>query len=112
VDLAGDLKIVEAAPALAKWLGEDTGSPFITLSQVSRLERSAPGMALFKIGDPAVPFVQQVLAHGSLKERWTAATVLTRIGSVRARAALRDHLSDESDENLRSFIKKASSTHK
>jgi hypothetical protein len=106
VQMAGDLKMVEAAPALAKWLGVDTGPPVGDMHQEARLGRSWPGKALFQIGDPAVPFVQAVLAQGTSRERWTAVYVLNKIGSDRARAAMREHLPDESDETLRSFIQK------
>ena len=106
VQLAGDLRMVEAAPALAKWLGVDTGSDISDMHPEARLEHNSPGKALFQIGDPAIPFVQPVLAHGTLRERWTAAYVLNRIDSGQARGALRKHLTEnEPDSTLRDFIK-------
>ena len=112
VQIAGDLRLVEAVPALAKWLGLDTGPGFGTLAEEARLDRNWPGKALVQIGDPSVPSVQNVLEHGTSRERWTAAFVLDNIGSQRARAALREHRADEPDESLRSFILKALSNHK
>src|ERR1700680_324856 len=48
VHLAGDLKIAEAAAALAKWIGLNTGGT-ITLAEEARLEANAPGRALAQI---------------------------------------------------------------
>jgi len=107
VQIAGDFELVEAAPALAKWLGLDTGSEISDMHREAKLEHSSPGKALFQIGDPAVQYIQAVLAHGTSRERWTAVYVLNRIGTEKARAAMREHLPDESDETLRSFIQKA-----
>jgi len=106
VQMAGDLEIVEAAPALAKWLGLDTGPPITDMHRQARLQHSWPGKALFQIGDPAIPFVQPVLARGTSRERWTAAYLLSRIGSRRAHEALRKHLAeDEPDATLRDYIR-------
>ncbi len=107
VQLAGDLRMVEAAPALAKWLGLDSGSEISDMHREAKLEHSAPGKALFQIGDPAVPYVQAALAHGTSRERWTAAYVLNRIGSEKARAAMRDSLPEQTDETLRWFINRS-----
>lgn len=106
VQMAGVLQIAEAAPALAKWLGVRTGVGDGTLGEEARLENSWPGKALVQIGDPAVPSVQTVLAHGTLVERWIAVFVLTNIGSDRARAAMRESLPDVTDEGLRSTIQR------
>jgi len=96
----------EAAPALSKWLSMDTGGGFYSLGLEERLERCAPGKALYEIGDPAIPAIQEVLVHGILKERWRAYLVLGNIGSPRALAALRERLPDEQEEGLRSYIQR------
>ena len=55
VRLAGDLRIVETIPELAKWIGTQSGSGLITLARVVRLEEDPAGRALAQIGDPALP---------------------------------------------------------
>jgi hypothetical protein len=104
VQLTGELKIVEAAPALAKWLGLYTGNGHMSLSGDAKLEYNLPGKALVQIGDPAVPAVRETLAHGNTRERTRAVYVLFQIGSPAALAALREHLADEPSENLRALI--------
>jgi HEAT repeat protein len=106
VRLAGDLKIAEAAPALAKWIGLNNGGT-ITLAQEARLETNAPGGALAQIGAAAIPSLIGVLNHGNLHERWNAAFALNLIGSTQAKAALRDHLNREPDSTLREFVEGA-----
>jgi HEAT repeat protein len=104
--LAGELKIAEAAPALAKWIGLNSGGT-LTLGREARLETNAPGKSLAQIGAPAIPTLVGVLNHGNLYERWNAAYALNLIGSPQAKTALRDHLKRESDSTMRDFIEKA-----
>lgn len=106
VHLAGELKIAEAAPALAKWIGLNSGGT-ITLAQEARLETNPPGKALAQIGAPAIPTLVGVLDHGNLYERWNAAYALNLIGSPQAKTALRDHLKREQDPTMRDFIERA-----
>jgi HEAT repeat protein len=109
VRLAGDLKIAEAAPALAKWIGLSSGGT-TTLSQETRLEANAPGKALAQIGTPAIAALVSILNHGNLYERWNAVYALNLIGSPQAKTALRKHLEREPDSTVRGFIEKALAT--
>lgn len=105
VRLAGDLKIKEAAPALAKWIGL---GPFgsLTFTREIRLDTNPPAKALAQIGDPAIPVLVGVLNHGNSHERWNAVYALNLIGSPEAKSALREHLKTESDSTMRDFIEK------
>ena len=105
VRLADDLKIIEAAPSLVKWIGLSTGGT-ISLAQVDRLDYSPAGKALVHLGDPAVPALAGVLAHGSPPERVQAVRILDLIGSARAKSALREHVESESNPDLRQYIYK------
>lgn len=103
--LAGQLRIAEASPALAKWLtidniGEMTAAEFINL------ETNPAGKALAEIGDPAIPALTQVFAHGSLRERRYAVYVLRLINSPSAKTSLRHQMEREPDESLRDFVRK------
>ena|SRR6516165_476627 len=60
VRLAGELKIAEAAPALAKWLTIDNIGE-ISTAGFMRMENNPAGAALVQIGDPAIPAVITVL---------------------------------------------------
>jgi len=104
--LSGGLKIVEAAPALAKWLTIDNIGE-ITTAGFTKLENNPAGRALVEIGDPAIPALLGVFDHGTLRERRYAVYALSLIDSPRAKNALRERLSREPDENLRGFIRKA-----
>jgi HEAT repeat protein len=106
VRLAGALKIAEAAPALAKWIGLDNIGEITTAGFV-RLETNPAGKALSEIGDPAIPALVGILEHGSSRERRSAVYALNLIASPRAKTTLREHLKREPDENLREFIEKA-----
>ena len=111
VRLAKDLAIVETTPALAKWIGVTTRS-ITTLTTETSLENSPAGQALIQIGDPSIPALQELLAHGKSAERWDATYALRLIGSPKAKAALRDHISHESDDSLRAFTEEALSKSK
>ena len=105
--LAGELKIVEAVPALAKFIAERSSGPTETLSQESNLTAYPAGLALVKIGDPAVPAIGEVLERGNLFERVRAIYALNLIGSSKAKAVLSQHAPHEPDEGLRDFIGRA-----
>jgi len=104
VQLAGDLKIAEAAPALAKWIGQSTGIGTVTLTQVLRLENDLAGKALAQIGDPALPVLNDVLKNGSLSQRTAAVYALRMIASPSSKNSLRLHVNEETDPVLRDFI--------
>ena len=105
VRLAGELKIAEAAPALAKWIAvtEDDG---IGTPLPSALETNPAAKALSQIGNPAVPALKSKLASGKWQERRLAILACQAIGSPSAQDALRQHLSGESDPNLRSLAER------
>jgi hypothetical protein len=84
VKLAGELKLVEAAPALAKWINERDGTIAITLPEEVRLTHYPAARALVRIGNAAISAVEPVLDQGDLIERYKAADVLILIGSQRA----------------------------
>jgi hypothetical protein len=111
VTLAGDLRIAEAASALAKWISWNT-VPFVTLSSESHLRTSPAGTALVRIGDPAVPALQKILEKGYTVERWRTTYALNIISSPIANEALREHAPSEPDESLAAFIRKVVSKKK
>jgi hypothetical protein len=106
VRLAGELKLVEAAPALAKWLAVETGRGDLSNNIVVRLEDNSPGKALAQIGDPSIPTLKDVLSHGNQRERLRAVYVLKLIASPQAKTALQEHVSSEPDPNLQGFIER------
>lgn len=107
VRIAGDLRIVEAVPALAKWIGSETGSGLITLGREARLENEPAAKALAQIGDPSVPALAQVLRGSGLRERWNALYSLKLIGSPSAKKAFQEHIGVESDPGVRDFMERA-----
>jgi HEAT repeat protein len=82
--LAGDLKLVEAVPALAKQI--DIRSTPLNLNTDSPARH-----ALCRIGDPAIPSVQRLLNDGNQEQRGSALEVLEEMDSPTAMAALRDY---------------------
>jgi hypothetical protein len=103
VKLAKDQRIAEAAPSLCKWIAVTT--PGMTgLYTASSLENNPAGQALISIGDPAVPSIKRLLEQGKLEERADAMYALILIGSPDAKNALRDHVTHEPDEDLRTRI--------
>jgi hypothetical protein len=104
--LAGELKIVETAPALAKYIGP-ADSGVSTMSERARLDGNPAVKALLQIGDPAIPALKEVLAQGSVIERNYTIATLKSIGSPAAKSALREHLKRETDPVLRERIQAA-----
>lgn len=106
VQVAGQLKIAEAAPALARWLNRN-GVGTITLSGTMQLRNDPAARALVAIGDPSVAPLAAVMRRGNLHVRETAAIALYRIGTPTAQRALRGHAKVETDPRLRDFILKS-----
>jgi len=106
VELAGKLKIAEAAPTLGPWIATRTSPTIIGLSSELRLGPYPVATALWKIGNPAVPVVQYILESDqrprfrSIDER-----VLCIINTPEAKAALRAFLPLETDPDLQAGIK-------
>jgi hypothetical protein len=109
VRIAGELKIAEAAPALAKWLTIDNIGE-ISTAGFMRMENNPAGAALVQIGEPSIPAVATVFDHGTLRERRYAVYVLNQINSPGAKKALRAQLNREPDEDLKDFIRKSLSS--
>jgi len=107
VQLAGDLRIVEAVPNLAKWIGSQTGLGITGLSLELKLENDPAGKALAEIGEPALPALAQVLKQGNESKRRAALYALNLIGSPSAKAIFREHLTRESDPGLKQFMERA-----
>src|SRR5215469_4144196 len=104
VRIAGELKIAEAAPALAKWLTIDNIGE-ISTAGFMRMENNPAGAALVQIGEPSIPAVVTVFDHGTSRERRYAVYVLDQINSPSAKRSLREQLNREPDKDLRDFIR-------
>ena len=106
VKLAGELKISEAIPSLASWIGEgQVEEPaFITRGSYMRLQTLPAAKALAQIGNPAVPRVSKVLDEGSTHERYIAVYVLMQISSADAMNALAEHSQNETDPDIKDLI--------
>jgi HEAT repeat protein len=105
VRLAGELKIAEAVPALAKWISLDNVGE-TSAGEYQRLETNPAAKALSQIGDPAIPALVNVIEHGTTREKWSAYFALNLIASPRAYAAIHDRRELEDDPNIRAFIDK------
>jgi HEAT repeat protein len=104
--VAGELKIAEAAPALARRIDMLTSPRRGGSLGYNFIERAAD-TALTDIGPPAVPVVIEVLKHGNPLQREIAAHVLRYIGSNAAWKALEDALPGERDQKVRQRIQEA-----
>jgi hypothetical protein len=104
VELAGKLKIGEAAPALARWINWRNPGPN-GLSLEARLVFYPAARSLADIGDPAIPVLQRVLDSSSPEEHARAVRVLCIIHTPKAKAALQDDLTHETDPDLQAMIK-------
>jgi hypothetical protein len=103
--LAGELKIEEAAPALARWINWRTPAPY-GLSMDAGLVFNPAATALVAIGDAAVPAVQDALDRGTASEHYTAIRVLCIMNSPTAREALRSNLQHETDPGIQAMTKR------
>ena len=90
--LAGDLKLVEAIPVLAKQI-DVRYTPQLNLD-----ENNPATIALCHIGDPAVPSVRRILDDGNGEQRLFALNVLEGMDSPKAMAALRDYEKSGKDQ--------------
>ena len=112
VRIAGQLRIVEAVPALTQALSRPEmcgaydirGCGLMTFGTEARLDHDIVGRALADIGDPSVPVVTDILSKGDLPARRRAMWILSNINSPAAQKAMRDHLPSESDPRLRELI--------
>lgn len=98
VDLAAELKIAEAASALAKWVALSS-EPSLSFGSGEIFHHPA-AVALVKIGDPSVPALTSVLNEGAEYQRSSAADALIEINSAKSKAVLRKYSSDGHDRQL------------
>jgi hypothetical protein len=104
VELAGKLKIGEAAPALFPWIGWRSEGPLLPTVEAQLIFHPA-AKALYEIGDPAIPVVQRVLNSGSSEEHARAVRVLCIINTPKSKAVLQDDLPHETDPDQQTMIK-------
>jgi HEAT repeats len=106
VRLAGELKASEAIPSLQEAMSRPPfpAVPYISGGGVMRLDNDIVAKALSQIGAPAIPSVVALLKSQDERTRGRAILILRNIGSPPARKALRDHLSHETDTDLRKLI--------
>lgn len=102
VELAGKLKIGEAAPALAQWISWRNPGP-TGLSVEARLVFYPAARSLADIGDPAIPVLQQALSNP--QDHYTAVRVLCIIHTPKAKAMLQEDLPHETDPAVQTMIK-------
>jgi len=105
VQLAGELRLADAAPALAKWIEIRVPSGITSQNMEEGLLNSPAGYALYQIGDPAIPAVERLLAQGDSDERFHAAYVLANIDSPKSIAVLREYERNGKDRELANFLK-------
>ena len=87
VELAGNLKIAETAPALARWIIVKDINPWPGIGPYgAKLEIDPTAIALSSIGDPAIPALRHVLDSGSPDEHTLAVRALCTIGTPKAKA--------------------------
>lgn len=111
VNLAGELALVEAAPALTKWMSMRVPFGITSENMEAGLLNSPAGYALYQIGDPAIPAVQSFLVRSngndrrSKDERVHAVYVLANIDSPKSMAVLRDYEKNGKDRELANFLR-------
>ena len=107
VELATNLKIGEAAPALARWIAVKEVNPWPGIGPYGgKLDTNPAALALASIGDPAIPALEKVLDSGTSDEHALAVRVLGMIHTPKAKAVLRDDLQREPDPDLQAMIKR------
>lgn len=107
VELAGNLRIAETAPALARWITVKDINPWPGIGTYgNKLEINPTAIALSSIGDPAIPALRHVLDSGSADKHTLAVRALCTIGTPQARAVLRADLRHEPDPNFQALINK------
>jgi HEAT repeat protein len=107
--LAGQMKATEAVPSLMQAMSRRSfpAETFITGGGVMRLDHDIVAKALSQIGDPAIPSVSNLLKSAEAGTRGRAILILRNMNSPAARNVLRDHLSGETDQSLKEWIKEA-----
>ncbi|MGC2331111.1 MAG: hypothetical protein WA581_06640 [Candidatus Acidiferrales bacterium] len=103
VRLAGSLKIVEAAPALTKYVGIDEVGD-TSIGVFVHLADDPAGTALVQIGDPAVPAIVTALKSAPPSQRFKLYLALALIDSPRAKVAVANHLNREDDPRCHGLL--------
>jgi HEAT repeat protein len=104
-ELAGELKIKTAIPALTKWFTFSI-SPNVSLGEGEEALVDCPAArALAKIGDPSIPSVQPLLSSPDLNERYHAAYILLFIDSPMAEQVLGQYADHGQDPGLVAYIR-------
>lgn len=104
--VAGELKIAEAAPVLARRIDMLTMGPLAGSLGYNFIDHAGVG-ALIHIGAPAVPVVIELLKHAKPLRREMAAHVLRYIGTSDSWQALEDALPGEKEPKVRQRIEEA-----
>jgi hypothetical protein len=104
LQLTTDLKIVEAVPVLTGLLRYDNKGIPTSLGAAARLYDDPVAKALSEIGEPATDLVAGLFQNGDPPTRRRAAIVLSNIGTVKAREALRLQIEKEPDPEIKAFI--------
>jgi HEAT repeat protein len=103
-ELAGDLKVAEAAPILAEQLKYDHRVA-TSFGADSILSDDPVAWSLSLIGEPATDSVAGLFADGDAPTRRRAAIVLSNIGTPNAREALLRQIDREPDPDLKTLMK-------
>jgi hypothetical protein len=101
--LAGNLKLVEAAPALVKQISYRT-TPIATANRVEGLTTSPAGTALVELGDAAVPSLRGAVKRGEANPNMDAVYALILINSRRSREVLKEYADTAPNPEIRKFI--------
>jgi HEAT repeat protein len=104
LELAGDLKVIEAVPLLTELLRKENHGIASNFIMARRLCDDPVAKALSQIGEPATDSVAGLFENGDPDTRRRAAIVLWNIGTPRAREALLHQIAIEPDQNLRAFM--------
>lgn len=107
VSLAGKLKAVEAVPALLEAMSRRAfpAETYITFGGIMRLDNDIVAKALSRIGNPAIPGVENLMRSPDETTRGRAIRILRNIDSPAARKALRGRLPQESNPDLKELIR-------
>lgn len=105
VRLAGNLKASEAVPPLMQALSRGSiGQGSVSFGEYMRLDTDLAAKALAEIGDPSVPEVAKLLTSPDRRVRQRAVLILRNISSPRSREVLNEHLSHETDPQIKDLI--------
>jgi len=109
IELAANLKIVEATPSLVQWITVKDVNPWPGIGIYGgKLQTNPAAIALSRIGDPAIPALQSILNSdsGDPAQRALVVRTLCTIHTSKAKAVLRDDLPRESDPDLQRIIRR------